>query len=122
MNFKTEEIKTQFHIGKLDFRLSFILYSLDNYIKMNYNYDITVTEIWRAERHPGDVHTVWRAADIRTYDMPDSIKQAACDYLSHVFYTGDKSTFIIHDTGLGLHFHIQVDSDSDTMISNNLEK
>ena len=120
MRFKTPEIKAQFDNPKLDFRVKFIIYAIDSYMLNNFYYDITITEIWREHLHDGDIHSEFRAIDLRISDMSRFNLDNLLWFIDHLIYTGEKNTRMVHNVDVSLppdHIHIQVDGDGLTSIS-----
>lgn len=78
------------------------------------NHGLVMTESFRPSRHPGDVHSTdpVRALDIRSrcYDG-DLAGKIRDDINARWQYDPNRPHMqcaIIHDVGMGIHFHIQV--------------
>ena len=86
---------------------------IDIIIFVAQTYGIVMTEAWRKERHPGDVHTRCRAIDSRSWCYPDQKAYRIMDEINNKweydFDRPEKQCSITHKvkTG-GFHFHIQV--------------
>ena len=72
---------------------------------------ICITEGWREALHPKDVHNTdpCRANDVRTwcYKNPYKIKDLINNRWEYDPERPHKQVAIIHNTGKGIHFHIQ---------------
>lgn len=72
--------------------------------------ETVITEGWRPKKHDNDLHGLGRANDLRdrVYDDP----QAVCDAINDKWeYDPKRPDYVVckyHDSGNGLHFHIQV--------------
>lgn len=89
MKFKLGTMASEFSSDKTDPRLRAVLLELDRWLKAKFNYEMTVTEIWRTQpeesklnptvRH--SAHIDGRAADIRTKDMPAEVLEGVKVFL-----------------------------------------
>lgn len=74
------------------------------------NDDLIITEGFRRSKHRNDLHPLGRAADLRSwiYKNPRLI----CNHINkHWAYDPSRPTYkvcVYHDSGKGIHFHIQV--------------
>ena len=78
------------------------------------HYGVVITESYRPQRHPDDLHGVHpvRAMDIRSWCYPEWLAEQIRDDLNNEWtYDPTRTNYRvakIHDSGLGIHFHIQV--------------
>jgi hypothetical protein len=78
------------------------------------NYGLVMTESFRPARRPGDVHSTdpVRAIDIRSrcYDgeLAGTIREDINNRWQYDSNRPSMQCAIIHDVGMGIHFHIQV--------------
>ncbi|WP_289020389.1 hypothetical protein [Desulfobacter postgatei] len=78
------------------------------------NYGLVMTESFRPARHRGDVHSTdpVRAIDIRSRcydgDQAGEIRDEINDRWQYDSNRPQMRCALIHDIGLGVHFHIQV--------------
>ena len=104
--FKEGKLREEFH--KLDSRVRKIAYVLSTLMDALHGEKATVTSVYREDVH--SPHHFYRAIDLRSRD----IKPEACVYLEailNVIFPYEKEahqTVIYHDSGQGIHFHIQV--------------
>jgi len=81
---------------------------------------VTITEIFRTEamqrryyRNSSvrSVHQEWRGVDVSVRGVGLSLVEHYCDALNELFpYDETRSnlkSFLLHDTGMGMHLHIQ---------------
>jgi hypothetical protein len=77
-------------------------------------FGIVMTESYRESRHKGDVHSTSpvRAIDLRTWCYPNHKAVKIKDWINYNWiYDESRDNYkvaIIHDSGNGFHFHIQV--------------
>lgn len=128
MKFKTPRINDEFYnkLHTKNLKLYSILIMLDSFIKMEYNKEITLTEIYRSKEEfdalyaqtPEDKrpktspHMFWNAADIRSSDFTSFEKEKMKQFLNSFTYTTGqgKPVCIIHTiTGNVEHCHVQCD-------------
>ncbi len=73
---------------------------------------MTVTEGWRKQRHPHDLHgtSPVRAIDLRSWTHPNAqmLANTANTYWRYDPNRPTKQVCVYHDSGEGEHFHIQV--------------
>lgn len=73
---------------------------------------IVITEGWREQLHVGDIHTTepLRAFDIRSYVFkePKLIEEKINKRWIYDPIRPEKQVAWLHDTGQGMHFHVQV--------------
>lgn len=75
-------------------------------------FGIVITEAYRDQKHPNDLHGTYpvRAIDLRSwiYELPEIVE----NYINNKWiYDPKRSAMkvaILHDSGQGVHFHIQV--------------
>lgn len=78
------------------------------------HYGLVITEFYRKPRHPGDVHSTnpVRAIDLRYWCYPDHVAEEIRDAINTRWQYDParpgKQCAIIHNVGLGMHFHIQI--------------
>lgn len=77
-------------------------------------YGIVFTESYRPQRHPNDLHGTHpvRAVDLRQWCYPTGVAEKIRDDVNSEWIYDptrqNKKVAIIHDSGEGIHFHIQV--------------
>ncbi len=75
-------------------------------------FGLLFTESWRLAKHPGDLHstTPVRAIDIRSwvYDDPEAVAAEINARWQYDPERPGKLCALLHDSGNGMHFHIQV--------------
>jgi hypothetical protein len=75
-------------------------------------YGILFTEAWREPLHSGDVHPHGRAFDLRvrvygSLERAEQIRKWINKRWEYDFKRPEMEVSIIHDSGKGLHFHVQ---------------
>lgn len=107
MRFKTELQKTQYYSGNLDSRVIIIAEWLDNYCINRFNLDIMITSVWRD--WGSGVHQDWRAVDVGNNAWNTKENESIRDAVNDKFpRKGIYKTCVLHNVGLGNHFHLQV--------------
>ena len=127
MLFKTDKVSKDY--GDLPFknnRLYQLLLVLETYVKLEFNKDLTLTEIHRSKeefdllysntpvdkRPATSPHMRWEAADIRSSAFTGIEKQKMLKFLNAFTYQkGARPVALLHTiAGNVEHFHIQFDS------------
>lgn len=111
INFKENILREEWL--RLDLRVRKITYLMKVIMDLLYGVSLTVTSVYRLDVH--SPHYFYRAVDIRSRD----IKPEECVYLAalvNIIYPygkGAHETVMYHDSGDGVHFHIQVKVESE---------
>ena len=129
---KTIRVAQEWNSGKLDNRVCIIIYALAGFVFNRFEKILTITEIWRSDaeqdayyaNYPAykqqpwkSTHQDWRAADVRAMVFTADELKAIDEFLNNnFFYNKEHKVCVVHDVGLGLHIHIQVDGDGVTEI------
>ena len=93
-------------------RFAPILIDITSFITQKYG--IYITEGYRDKRHPNDLHGTQpvRAIDLRYWCYPDYIALKIQEQVNLIWVYDpsrpDMQVALIHDSGEGKHFHIQV--------------
>lgn len=126
LRFKNKDTLLEEEFLSLDVRLRIEVYALASFIQHRFKKDVIVTSVYRG-RDKTSTHAFWRGVDLRvtpgggepiyTKRELDQIK-AFCIHFEYSPYPDKKKykTIKIHDTGGGLHIHMQVNGGSITRI------
>lgn len=105
MTFKHDVLKTQFEL--IDQRLRAILLELDWYTQRWFNKEIVITSLLRDK----GIHKYGRGGDVRSSMFKYDEKIRILTHLNTYIYDIARPqyrTVLLHNVGLGTHFHIQV--------------
>lgn len=132
MEFKSVRQKIEFFDEKLDNRLKTIIYAIDGYSVYHFRKSFIITDVHRQreetikiynsrgifDKIPTSVHEYWRGVDGRASIYTTKELRQLCKFINHSFeYTGKHKSAIVHKIGDGaFHFHIQTDSDGETIL------
>lgn len=133
MWYKSDKQELDWLNPNLDKRLRTIIYAIDGYSQQHFNKEVIITDIHRereeqikiyndrgiTENIPRSVHEFWRGVDLRSRIYNKNELRRLCKFINTSFkYTGNKKSAILHKIGDGrFHFHIQVDSDGETILA-----
>jgi hypothetical protein len=136
INYKTVRIEQEWRSGRLDGRVVFIVYALAGYVFNEFGKLLTLTHIYRSDDEQDSfyandskytaspwksTHQYWRAVDGSINGFtPDELKKINEFLNGHLVYNKYHPVLVMHDVGLGFHFHIQVDGDGVTEIKSRL--
>jgi len=94
---------------RLDPRLQALLLWFDRHSALHYGHDITVTSLIRPRTTDSGVHEAGRGADVRSHDFSGVELAQLTAFINKSFpYPRGLKTMIVHDTGKGVHIHLQV--------------
>ena len=120
MKFKFDHFEYEFE--KLNVRLQIITYALDGFCLRKFNKELVVTDIYR--NNLGSVHYYFRGLDYRIVTQAGEIyfttsevdkQKEFCEKFA--YQEGrDLPTLLVHDSGSGLHGHLQVSNERFTKI------
>lgn len=123
--FKYNELETEF--DALDERLRKVAFSLAGFVMYTFGKHLFLTSVHRPD-NPHSTHAHYRAFDFRItpksgeYSLfTDNEIQAIETFCEGFIYDKDRlelSTLFVHDAGTGLHGHVQVNNDEETIIIN----
>ena len=104
--FKENNMRNEFLLLKKE--LKNIVYVIDAVMTAMFKKETGVTSVYRED--PKSPHHYYRAIDLRSRDLKDEQCMELINYMNLMFPYGKKQfqTMICHDSGPGLHFHVQV--------------
>jgi hypothetical protein len=107
IQFDRDELQGEFNI--LSPKLRAIILYIAWYAWNHWNIKITITSLIRLTKK-SSVHYWKRGADIRVWVFNKTQREILTKHINEVFPYGDDEhdTFLIHDTGQGIHIHVQV--------------
>lgn len=115
MKFKHDYFEHEF--AKLNMKLQIITYALDGFCLRRFNKELVVTDIYR--NNEKSVHCYFRGLDYRiktnagvVYFTAEQVEKQK-EFCKHFEYQDDGRdlpTLLVHDSGTGLHGHLQVSS------------
>ena len=135
LEFKTHDVQAQFLSPLLDSRLVVILYSLAGFVYFSYGKSLTLTELIRTQAEQDaiygndpayqqtpwkSVHQFGRGADISIFYFTPEEQKEILKFLNtnYIYAVGSThETGLIHEVGTyGLHLHLQVSPENQTII------
>jgi len=117
---KFKQVKLKAEFKKADNRLKLIVFAMAGWMEFAFVQDVVITSVKRDDEK--SVHHYSRGVDFRI--TPKNGKPIYTDFqiraikkfFESIVYDDKHPTLLIHDSGSGLHGHLQVNSGKETVI------
>ena len=126
IQYKTDRQKREWESNDLSWRLRYLVEAVARYSFVEFKKEIVITDLIRTQEEQDEiyknnvryqespwksVHQFGRGCDLRTSIYTVSEIEILKDFANFFTYDKDrpkKQTCLVHDVGVGLHFHLQV--------------